>query len=254
MNTRGNFMSKVFQITTIILFICQLKPTTGFSKESIFSAANNITFSNTDETKSFVGNGFLISHNGKTYAVTAKHVLLETQESGIKFIDIKDHFKHWRLKPFNSDTGEVVLGQLLNTNSSEELNFDVLKDDWLLFNVSENNSSLIPLKLASDYPHKNQSLHAYGCSYSNKNQCTQNKYTGHYVKSNGHNLLIELNMPSENMNTLRGLSGAPVLNSNNEVVAIVSNVINDKESNTVYFAPFSINPLLNYLNHSKFGS
>lgn len=230
---------------------CLLMSTTGFSKEPIFSAANNITFSNTKETKFFVGNGFLISHKGKTYAVTAKHVLLETQKSGIKFIDIKDHFKSWHLSPFNSDSSDVVLGQLLNSDSSEKLNLEVLKDDWLLFDVSENNSTLTPLKLASSYPQKNQLLNAYGCSYNNKNKCTQNKYSGHFVKNKGNSLFIELNMPTENMNALRGLSGAPVLNTNNEVVAIVSNVINDKESNKVYFAPFSINPILKHLNTSN---
>ena len=61
-------------------------------------------------------------------------------------------------------------------------------------------------------------------------------------------MLIDLEMSSEELNTLRGLSGAPVVNSKNEVVGIVSNIIPDQESGTVYFAPFTIVPVLNYLN------
>ena len=216
--------------------------------QPIYSAANNITFSSNGENKSFVGNGFLIEHKGKIYAVTAKHVLFETQTSGIKSVDIENYIKSWRLKPFNSDSGEVVLGKLINSNSSEKLDIAVLQDDWLLFEVKENNSHLLILKLATEELIADQSVSAYGCSYSNQKDCIQNKYSGKYVKSLENNLLIELEMPEDKLNTIRGLSGAPVLNSKNEVVGIVSNIIPDKENGKVYFAPFAIEAVLNYLN------
>lgn len=240
----NKIMKKLIAIATLI-------STISFAGQPIYSAANNLTFSNSNETKSFVGNGFLISHLGKTYALTAKHVLFEAQKSGIQSIDIADYLKSWTLKPFNSDSGEVVLGSLVNKDSSEKLDMAVLQNDWLLFEVKENNSTLQVLKLSSETLKNNESIIAFGCSYSNQKKCTQNKYSGHYVKSENNNLLIDLDMPADKMNTLRGLSGAPVVNGKNEVVGIVSNIIPDKESDKVYFAPFSIEPVVKYLNDLK---
>ena len=232
-------------LTLSFLCVC----TYGLAKQPVYSAANSITFKQGGEIKNFVGNGFLIMHKGKTYGLTAKHVLLETQGSGIKTIAIKDHFESWKLAPFNVDSGMVTLGKLINADKTEKLDIQILKNDWLLLEVIANNSPLVPLKLASKSPQEGQLLSAYGCSYSNKSDCMQNKYSGHYVKSSDHNLLIELEMAAEDMSTLRGLSGAPVLNSDNEVVGIVSNVMPDKDSEKVFFAPFSIAPVIAYLEN-----
>jgi len=232
----------------IFILITTILSSTCHANQPIYSAANNITFTNTKENKSFVGNGFLIDHRNKTYAVTAKHVLFEAQKSGIKSVDIETFIMSWRLKPFNSKSGEILLGKLINADSSEKLDMAVLQNDWLLFEVKENNSALRPLKLASEELKIDQKIIAYGCTYINQNDCKQNNYSGKYVKSQNNNLLIDLEMSSEELNTLRGLSGAPVVNSKNEVVGIVSNIIPDQESGTVYFAPFTIVPVLNYLN------
>ena len=104
------------------------------------------------------------------------------------------------------------------------------------------------MKFASEDLKAGQSISAHGCTYTNQKDCKQNKYSGKYVKSQDNNLLIKLNILPEEMNTLRGLSGAPVLNSKYEVVGIVSNIIPDKETGSVYFAPFTIQPLLKFLN------
>jgi V8-like Glu-specific endopeptidase len=213
----------------------------------LYSAANQITFSNNQELKPFVGNGFLIVHRGKTYAVTAKHVLFETQGSGINSIDIDSYVNDWSLIPFNSNSGKVVLGRLLNTDSTEQLDMKVLDDDWLIFDVKENSSKLKALNLSSSKLVENEEIIAYGCHYQNQKDCTQNHYSGRYVKSLNNNLLIELNMSKDQLNTLRGLSGAPVVNKDNEVVGIVSNIIPDKENDKIYFAPFSIKSVVDFL-------
>ena len=140
------------------------------------------------------------------------------------------------------------MGSLLNADPSEKLDINVLKDDWLLFEVEQNNSDLQVLKLSQEKLSTNQRLTAFGCSYDNQKSCIQSKYSGQYVKSLDNNLLINLEMPDDEVNTLRGLSGAPVLNNKNEVVGIVSNIIPDKDSGEVYFAPFCIGPVINYLN------
>ncbi len=211
-----------------------------------YSAANSITFKNTAVTKDFVGSGFLLEHNKKSYAVTAKHVLLETMDQGISHVFLEDHIAKWQLRPFNEDTGVVKLGRLMNANNTEEVGIAALQDDWLLFEVSSNHSSLKPLQVAQSKPVAGQEVFVHGCNYSNQNTCQQESLSGKYVKSTDVNLLIKLE--TQDLGQLRGLSGAPVLNSDDEVIGIVSNVIPDKEQGGVYFAPFVIKPVSEYLN------
>ena len=89
----------------------------SFAEVRIYSAANEITFNKSNETKSFVGNGFLIQHKEKTYVITAKHVLFETQGSGITSVDIEGYVKDWSLIPFNSNS-LTFLGSLSNSSNS----------------------------------------------------------------------------------------------------------------------------------------
>ncbi len=210
-----------------------------------FSAANQITFIKDGMTKKFVGSGFIISFNNKTYAVTAKHVLLETMDQGIKAVSIKDHVKKWHLVPFNESTGTVKLGKLLNANAQERLDMQVLQDDWLLFEVNSNDSALEPLKIANAPLMANEKITIFGCNYSNQQSCQQDSYSGIYVRDEGANLLIKLAV--EDLTHLRGLSGAPVLNQHQEVVGIVSNMLPDADSGGMFFAPFKIEAVADYL-------
>lgn len=210
-----------------------------------YSAANQITFTS-GVTKDFVGSGFIVQHNKKTYAITAKHVLLETMDQGIKSIDLTEHVKQWQLAPFNEDTGVVKLGQLLNANDKENLDINVLQDDWLLFDVVLNDSALKPLKLADKPLKTGESIRVYGCNYSNQNNCKQEQYKGTFERQADANLLIKLDL--SDLSQLRGLSGAPVLNRNKEVVGIVSNVLPDEANGGFYFAPFGVAAVRAFLN------
>ncbi len=210
-----------------------------------YSAANTITFKNPSVTKDFVGSGFLLSYNEKTYAVTAKHVLLETMDQGISHVYLGEHIEKWHLRPFNEDTGVVELGRLINTNPKEPVGMASLQNDWLLFEVSANYSNLKPLKVADHVPDADDEISVHGCNYSNQDTCQQERLSGKYVKSTEVNLLIKLE--TQDMGQLRGLSGAPVLNTNDEVIGIVSNVIPDQDRGGVYFAPFTIQPVIEFL-------
>ncbi len=236
--------------TTVVLLGTVLSYQTAFSTTAEsplrYSAANAITFKNSQVTKDFVGSAFLLSHQDHTYAVTAKHVLLETMDQGVDCISTQGHVAEWQLQPFNEKTGVVKLGPLLNENTEQSLDISVLNDDWLLFDVASNQSTLVPLKIAEQPLQVGDAIAVYGCSYSNQDHCQQNKLTGHYVKTDGVNLLIKLE--NDDMSQLRGLSGAPVLNEHQEVVAIVSNVVPDETEGGFYFAPFVIDPVRDYLS------
>lgn len=209
-----------------------------------YSAANVITFSASAQTRDFVGSGFLLHHQGKVYAVTAKHVLLAVMDQGIEHIDPLQHISQWQLQPFNETSGDVTLGQLLNANPDEALDIAVLQDDWLLFEVATNESALQPVSIATEPLKAGEAVHVYGCYYSNQDSCQQEHISGEFVSQNGVNLMIRLN--DHQPGTLRGLSGAPVLNARHEVVGIVSNVM-PGESGELLFAPFTIQPVLDFL-------
>ncbi|WP_223786795.1 S1 family peptidase [Marinicella meishanensis] len=207
-----------------------------------YSGANHIQFQHSE--KPFVGSGFLLQHGQQVYAVTAKHVLFETMDQGIDHINIDGQVTQWQLKPFNEDTGVVTLGKLLNANPAEALDMAVLADDWLLFAVKENHSRLQPLRLADEAPQAGDELVTHGCTYQSQATCHQDRFKGHFVRMEGDNLLLKLN--DAEPGTLRGLSGAPVLNAAGEVVGIVSNVLPDPDGGH-YFAPFGTGPLKSFL-------
>jgi hypothetical protein len=235
-------MTKI-SLTLIVLLQSQILFAGEISER--YSAANQITFTKSGITKDFVGSGFIITFINKTYAVTAKHVLLETMDQGINTVYLQDHVKKWQLAPFNEHTGTVQLGKLLNADEQELLGMKVLQDDWLLFEVSSNDSALKPLKIAESPLKPNEKIKVFGCNYSNQHTCHQGYYTGSYVREEGGNLLIKLSL--EDLSQLRGLSGAPVLNQHQEVVGIVSNVVPDTENGGMYFAPFKIQAVADYL-------
>ncbi len=222
--------------------------TTFDPSSSRYSAANAITFSKSGNIKDFVGSGFLVSHGGQSYAVTAKHVLFEAMDEGVNAVDVSKSVSRWQLRHFNKDTGRVTLGPLLNADANESLDVAVLSDDWLLFEVAANDSALTPLTL-SDKPLKpGENITVHGCTYQTQTTCQQDVYSGQYVRSEGQNLLVKLNGVAPN--TLRGLSGAPVLNAAGKVVGIVSNVLPDEANGGLFFAPFSVQPLMKFLSQT----
>ena len=210
-----------------------------------FSGINQLTFYNDKFNKEFVGNGFLIKHKSKIYAVTVKHALLEAQTPKMKKVYIKDHIKSWQIHP-NKVTGkEVVLGKLINSDKNEAIDMKVLKKDWLVFELESNNSNLVPLELRKLALVKGERLTAYGCSYANQAICIQDKYDGHYISSEANNLRVD--MSDLDLSQLRGLSGSPVVDRNGLLVGIVSNVMKSKSGEGFDFAPANLNYLLDVL-------
>jgi hypothetical protein len=243
MKTQGASMNSLTFLTLSLLSSAQ-QPDVVTER---FSAANVIEFIQSGDTREFVGSGFLLNEQGKTYAVTAKHVLLAVMDQGIDAIELDGHIKQWRLQPFNESTGSVMLGDLLNAEASEKLGIEVLQNDWLLFEVTDNQSALQPVSLAKRTLAAGDPIHVYGCYYSNQDTCQQEHIRGEFITEKGANLLIRLD--NHQPGQLRGLSGAPVLNDRHEVVGIVSNVIPDA-SGELLFAPFTIRSVADFLHSS----
>ncbi|NMP33120.1 trypsin-like peptidase domain-containing protein [Thalassotalea sp. M1531] len=203
-----------------------------------YSGVNNISFHQTAYDKTFAGNGFLISVADKLYAVTVKHTLFEAKTPEMKHVAIEKHVKEWRIHPKQSPNEYIVLGRLLNADITEAIDMKILQKDWLVFEVIENHSPLTPLTLRESEVTKGETLTAYGCAYVNQQQCQQDTYQGQFIAYEPNNLRMKLD--NLQMDKLRGLSGSPVLDTNNQVVGIVSNVLKSQTSEGFDFAPANL--------------
>ena len=222
-----------------------LKEARVSSETPQYSGVNHLEYGDETPEKTFVGNGFLIEHMQKLYGVTVKHSLLEAKTPDMNSVSIKDHINDWRIHPNLSPNQFVRFGKLLNEDQNELLNMQILEKDWLLFEVKENRSNLEILSLRTSPLQKGEILTAYGCSYSTKESCIQDKYQGTYISSTKTNHRID--MPELDLNGLRGLSGSPVLDENNQVVGIVSNVMKAESGEGFDFAPANLAYLLSEL-------
>lgn len=214
-----------------------------------YSGINQVQFHEAQQSKDFVGNGFLIRHNNKTYAVTVKHALLEMKSPKLTSVYIQNQVKEWRIHPNKSQNEYVLLGRLINENSSEAIDMQVLSKDWLVFEVKENHSKLAVFELRNTPLKVGENVTAYGCSYANKKSCKQDEYNGAFIEYDQANLRV--NMPDLDLSKLRGLSGSPVLDANQKVVGIVSNVMKSKDGNGFDFAPASLDYLKSVLDSSE---
>ena len=210
------------------------------------SGINQITFHDEQYSKPFAGNGFLIEYRKKVYAVTVKHTLLEARTPDMLGVRIAEHVSGWQIHPNQLPQQSVELGKLLNSDAEEKLDMGILQKDWLIFEVKNNNSNLAVLTLRSTPLVKGETLSAYGCSYANAESCQQDTYTGQFIS----NVDANLRMSLDNMEfaQLRGLSGSPVLDENNQVVGIVSNILPSESSEGFDFAPANLDYLIEVLS------
>ena len=213
-----------------------------------YSAKNQLSFYNKAYDKAFVGNGFILAHKDRFYAVTVKHALLEAKTPQMQHVSIEQHIQQWSLAQHRGAAAPIVLGPLLNADPGELIDMSVLQRDWLVFELDQAQAKgfLKPLRLRETALNQGERLVAIGCSYAAKDVCEQDTYAGTYAGTQGNNLRIK--MDNLNIATLRGLSGSPVLDSNGKVVGIVSNVLPAKGGEGFDFAPASTDYLKRVLN------
>lgn len=231
----------MFKIVTyfaaIMLPICVFAE----SGEVQYSGINQVSFGHSEYNKAFAGNGFLLEYDGEVYAVTVKHTLLEANTPDMDSVSIEGHVINWQIHPNKEPDNTVILGELLNASESEPLDMAILQTDWLVFSIKENHSDLTPVRLRETPLNHGDIVTAFGCSYANADSCQQDAYTGVFIAEEGANLRISI--PNLQPATLRGLSGSPVLDQNNQLVGIVSNVLRSQDSDGFDFAPANLDYL-----------
>lgn len=235
-----------FKLTLALVITNSLAlPSTYANQAPQYSGVNNINFYESAYNKSFAGNGFLVSVSDKLYAITVKHTFFEARTPNMKHVDIKSYVREWRIHPKQSPQEYVLLGELLNADITETIDMKILQKDWLVFEVMENHSSLVPVSIRKSPVNKGEVLTAYGCTYANQKTCQQDNFQGQFLSYESNNLRIS--MENLKMDKLRGLSGSPVLDGNNQLVGIVSNVLKSKSGDGFDFAPANLTYLTGVL-------
>jgi len=147
---------------------------------------------------------------------------------------LKGYLKEWKMVVNNQPSQYVILGDLLNENSNETIGERNTDKDFLVFTIKENHSNIVPLKLSPIPVLVGDTIYQVGWSYMIKKleplsfAAIAKGYAGSSLHSN---YVVQQNFA--------GLSGSPVLNRNNELVAIVSSWKFDFAANSWFNAPCS---------------
>jgi hypothetical protein len=209
------------------------------------SGINRVSFSDSRFNQRFVGNGFLLAHGSELYAITAKHVLLLAKTDAMSTVDLSGTGVKWVIHPNQEPAAGVTLGAMRNADSTEKLDPGVIERDWLIFDVERNDSTLVPLKLRRAALAPGAQIYVVGCSYADQSACRQNVLRGTLIEAGAKNLLVDL--PGVALETLGGMSGAPVIDGNGDVVGIVSNILPHPTEERDVFAPASLPYLIESL-------
>ncbi|MFK8105204.1 MAG: trypsin-like peptidase domain-containing protein [Saprospiraceae bacterium] len=210
---------------------------------------NNVSYKNPSFDNPNASNGFLVNYENKTYAITAKHILMIAKTDKMQFVDFNQELKEWRMHPKNDKTSYVVLDQLLNSNRKDSLTWDYMYanwdtyNDWLIFSIRENKTKHKPLQFRKKPLVKGEALYAIGWSYSDTTGA-QRMYTYTFDKTEGnyHNL-VQVKGPTR----LGGLSGAPVVDERGELVGLVTSGGADEETKKIMLEVTSIKNMLEFL-------
>lgn len=235
------------QFTNRYLFILLLLSTAGCaqdisSKEKFADIAltNKIDFVDSKFDQPRFSCGFLAD----TFAVTAKHLLKIIKTDAMKTLTFENQIKEWSLYPLDKKTQVVVTGKLLNENKSESLKDpSTYSEDWLLFSIKTNRSTVKPLELRTTPLVPGEKVYVIGWTRKME-EGSQRVYEFEYYKTIGNRLLLkDLIVPEQ----FGGLSGAPVIDKQGLVVGIVSGATVDPDTDKKYFSPCSIDGLAKFV-------
>ncbi|WP_162150333.1 S1 family peptidase [Asticcacaulis sp. AC460] len=206
---------------TVITALCLLAPVAGFSQPAALKdqvlLRNNFAFKTGQKSEG--ASAFLISQDGKTYAVTAKHLLTGDMgiEPAVKPSQFNATIKYWRfLKPA---TGETVAE--VDTLLAPDDDYD---RDILFFSIKTIKAGVTPLKVATQAPVAGDTGYVIGCPYAEP-ACNQNIYAVKYsgADNTGYYIFEQVNK----IGKISGFSGAPVVNAQGEVVAVLRGGVTD---------------------------
>ncbi len=178
---------------------------------------NHIEYS--DKSHPIAGCSFLLDTGNDILAVTAKHVLTYFKSEEMDSVSFKDTLQNWKMYPKNNSADMVIVDKLINENRDEPIEEVPPEKDWLLFSIKDRSENIQPLKFRTEPFQHGEKVYIVGWRYTDKDG-TQRIYEGNYVRSLNGSLLISTEILADN--TMPGLSGAPVIDSNGNLIGIMS--------------------------------
>jgi Trypsin-like peptidase domain len=171
---------------------------------------------------------FLINYKNSTYAVTAKHLLGEAMgiEPEVKPVQLQQQLVSWKLfprVPVNKKRDTVNIGP-------GHLDYGGLNSDILLLQVLNAGFSVYVLTPSFTLPKTGDKLYLIGCPYSQEN-CKQNMYELVYKEFD--ESTSQLIYTTKSAIELAGFSGAPIVDAKGNVVSILTNGWEEKNTKFV---------------------
>lgn len=240
----------VVTIITMIVISCS---TTKNVKNTPIGLINNVSYQDSSFDNSNASNGFLVAHNGNTYAVTAKHVLMIAKTDAMKFVDFEGGLKQWKMHPKNDSAKYIITDKLLNANKKDSLTWSYMDtnwdtyEDWLVFSVKENKTNHTPLSFRKKPLKKGELLYAVGWTYKDTvGSQLAFEYKFDTTEGNFHNL-IQIRGPK----SMGGLSGAPIVDNQGKIVGLVSSGGEDENTKEVFLQATDIKHAFEFISNIK---
>jgi hypothetical protein len=219
---------------------CQVRePWINYSKDKwpTIALVNDVLYKNGDRHQdpsvSYVGTGFLINTGNDTLAVTVKHALYAARNKKTDRVLVNEALEKWKMYPKNNPKDSVIIGRLINEDSSEILfssENGVLQRDWLVFTTTWISPNITPLTLTNSPVNVGQRVYMMGNPYAYQNTLS---ISGTIVKILGEHLFAKLDGLEKHV--LGGASGSPILDHNGHLIGIFSNSKrNPKTGETTY--------------------
>jgi V8-like Glu-specific endopeptidase len=178
---------------------------------------NHISY--VDKDYSVAGCGFLLDIGTDTIAVTAKHILSYFKSDSMNTVSFINRLKEWEMYPKDNNMDKVHIEKIINENPNEQLQGIPVNKDWLLLTVKQKSLNIQPLQFRKSPLIAGEKVYIIGWRFSDNN-CAQRIYEGKFVKTMEGALIISTRLLSNN--TIPGLSGAPVVDSEGYLIGIMS--------------------------------
>jgi hypothetical protein len=206
--------------------------------------ANGISFADPKFDQPRFGCGFLLVHQQDTFAVTAKHLLKIIKTKEMTRVSLGNSVTAWSLFTLPNKDQRVVTQRLLNEDPAAALQDKATFDeDWLLFSLRANKSAVKPLAFRTAPLRPGEKLYAVGWT-RHQEAGPQRVYEFEYYKTVDHRLLLkEILVPEQ----FGGLSGAPLVDEQGDLVGLVSNGTVDPVSGKKYFSPCPVDGLRTFI-------
>ncbi|MFC2121906.1 hypothetical protein ACFLTI_09965, partial [Bacteroidota bacterium] len=111
---------------------------------------------------------------------------------------------------------QVVVDKLINEDTTEIINTNILQSDILLFSLKKNSKKIKPLKIREGHIRKKEKVYVVGWGANDIGEAKI--YEGRYVGSLGEKILIDMKGKANEI----GLGGAPVIDSKGYLIGVIS--------------------------------